>query len=532
MKFRLNPLALAAAIAVATLPGIAAAFDECPADHVADGYECTTLKGEGKNGGHYRITFPSDWDGDLVVVNHGFDLNPLHIRPHETCGYSSSTSCENDSDCTGAAPDKTYQNFCNNISFLGIDQVLLPMGKAVAASTYSQTGWAVFGSAKDIKDMITVVKKDDTYGPLFKRVIVTGFSLGGAVTGDAILKLKIDGAVPLCAAVGGGLPTWDVAQDVRLVYDFLCDDAPQSDVFPYPPKFAPAPDLGVETTANSGLDAQDVGVKVNNCFGMLFPATDPELLAGQQQRLADFIALTNFTGYQGEDGGTNVASAIGFATIGLGDFVRDPERLKGKRIGLNDELDYSVIGDDGALAIAFDGPRACSLNQDRLCTIDTDCEEGEGTCEGGVKRLTKGPGRSKLKKASWPDFTKGKGAKVTYPIVSMAGAADWLVIPEFQRVFTTALADGGKNYTQTWINTFGHCVFTEEEVTATFNKFFEWMGTAGGSYGEQPTKEEIHAECLTLGPAENCNFNDAFAPDALQNRIPARADWPPAAAHL
>ena len=52
-----------------------AAFHDCPADHVTDGYTCTELKGAGKTGGYFRVTFPSDWDGDLVIVNHGFDLN-------------------------------------------------------------------------------------------------------------------------------------------------------------------------------------------------------------------------------------------------------------------------------------------------------------------------------------------------------------------------------------------------------------------------------------------------------------------------
>jgi hypothetical protein len=487
MKLHWNRIALVAAISIATVPGLAGAFADCPANSGIDGYTCTELKGVGKKGGYFRATFPSDWDGDLVVVNHGFDLEDKHIRPHETCSHSVGQTCEQDSDCGG------FGRFCNNISYMGVDEILLPMNKAVIAGTYHQSGWAVFGSALDIKDMIKFVKKHPTYGPQLKRVIVTGFSLGGAVTGDATLKLKIDGAVPLCAAVGGGLPTWDVAQDIRLVYDFLCDDVQYA-------KFGSAPDMGEANNGNPSGESLGVGTKVDACFGNLGLMADD---GGQDQRLADFLALTGFTGLDYGDG-INLAQALGFATLGLGDFVLDPNRLNGKRIGFNDTLDYAAMGDDA--------PLAAELNTD-------------------IKRLTFGVGRKKLTKASYPDFTKGRGKKVSYPLVMMAGAADWLVIPEFGNVYKTALVNGGKAHTQTWIDTFGHCVFTPEETKAVYDKFFEWMGPFGGTRGPQPSAADIHQRCRDLGGVDGvtCNFNDTYVPGNVYERIPVRADWPPAA---
>jgi len=524
MKSRLNRIALVAAISIASLPGIAGAFSDCPADHVADGYTCDELKGVGKKGGHFRVTFPSDWDGDLVIINHGFDLNDKKIRPHEICSNNLSLSCEADTDCPGTGA------FCNDISYLGIDGLLLPKGKAVAASTYSSSGWAVYNSAKDLQDVIKFVKKNPTYGPNLKRVIVTGFSLGGAVTGDATLKLKIDGAVPLCAAVGGGLPTWDVAQDVRFVYDYLCDHVPNAN-------FVSHPSSGVPNTFDADEDSVSVAVRVNNCFGVLAPTPSPE----QDQRLADFLTLTQFSGYQDDAGdlapndkAIRLISAMGFATLGLGDFVFDKYRGKGKSVGLNDTLDYSGQGSDPMLAAEFNAPRTCSVAVMKNCIVDSDCEVGEGTCTvGGVKRVITGKsGRKALAKASWPDFTKGKGKKVDYPILSMAGAADWLVIPEFQRVYTTALATGGKQFTQTWIDTFGHCVFSEQEMTAVYNEYFDWLGPDEGPRGTQPTPADVRAACLALpGGAEGdtCNFNDSYSPGYLTDRIPARPDWPAAA---
>jgi hypothetical protein len=484
MNFQLNRIALAAAISLIALPGLARAFDDCPADHVADGYTCDEKLGAGKTGGFFRITFPSDWDGDLVIYNHGFDLNDKHIRPHETCSNDTTVHCEADTDCTGGA-------FCNNISYSGLDEILLPMGKAVAASTYSTSGWAPFKSAKDIKDILKYVKKDSGHGSELKRVIITGHSGGGAATVDAMLKLKIDGAVPMCPASGGGLPTWDVAMDVRLVYDFICNDVPGA-------KFASLPDQGEVNTNDSGSDAITMALKVDQCLGVVgFAPHTPEM----DTRLADFISLTAFTG-----GSSNVATAMGFATLGLGDFVRDPNRLDGKLVGLNDAVDYSTIG--------VGGPLAASFQMD-------------------VERMTLGKGRKSLAKAYNPNFTKGKGSKITYPVLALAGDADWLVIPEFQSVFNTALSDGSIAFTQTWTDPFGHCVYTAEETTAVFNKFFEWLGPVDGDQGAQPTAADVAAECIAIGGVDGstCNFNDSYVPGKLFDRIPARADWPAGATH-
>ena len=143
-----------------------------------------------------------------------------------------------------------------------------------------------------------------------------------------------------------------------------------------------------------------------------------------------------------------------------------------------------------------------------------------------------GKGRKQLRKAFWTDFTKGPGKRVAYPILSMAGANDWLVIPEFNRVFTDALTLGSKAYTQTWIDTYGHCVFSEQEVTALFTKYFEWLGPADGERGPQPTATDIANACLALPggvDGDTCNFNSAFTPGAIYDRIPQREDWPAAA---
>ncbi|HYC56445.1 MAG TPA: hypothetical protein VEL28_16050 [Candidatus Binatia bacterium] len=478
-----NSIALGGAIALTFFAGTASAFEDCP-----DGVTCTEYKGSG-NGGYFRITVPQDWDGDLVIINHGFDLDKSSIRGHETCRQSGTpVPCQQDSDCP-------TDIICNNISYFGLEELLLPMGKAVAASTYSETGWAVFDSRKDLKEILKFMKKHPDIGRP-ERTIVTGFSLGGAVTADAILRTKIDGALPLCGAVGGGLQTWDTANEVRLVYDFLCEGVEEG-------TFNSPPDVGEPTTFNSGNDAIGMAVVVNKCLGVpIGPSEDPVEAAAQADRLADFYEITQFSGTNSE-----VAIAMGFATLGMGDFVRDADRLGGKRIGWNadPDLDYTTIGENPTLAAIYDAE---------------------------VQRMTRGPGRGALAKSTLIDFTKGKGKAVDYPILSMAGSADWLVIPEFQKVFTDAAEIGGKLLTQTWVGTYGHCTFTEEETAALFLEYFDWLDSAD-HVATQPTETDIAARCVSaeVGGIEGdtCNFDLGYAAAELHDRIPARPDWVPAA---
>lgn len=477
MSLSVRVASLGGALLLCAAASSAHAFQDCPM-----GVTCTEYKGAGKNGSYFRVTVPEDWDGDLVIVNHGFDLNRRNIRPHEVCQHNTSMTCEQDSDCGGG-------NVCNNISYLGLDELLLPLGKAVAASTYSETGWAVFDARKDLGEILKFAKKTPAIGKP-QRVIVTGFSLGGAMTAEAILRMKIDGAVPLCGAVGGGLPTWDAGVDVRLIYDYLCDSVPTAG-------FTSAPDIGEPTSVDSTADALTMASKVNVCMGILFPSSNPTEAAAQEERKEQFKTLVGFVGSD-----FDILTVMGFTTLGVGDFVRDSDRLKFKSIGWNDgpALDYSIVGTEPMLSAAFDA---------------------------GVERLAKGKGRKKLSKASFVDFTKGKGKKVAYPILSLAGTLDFVVVPEFQRAFGEAASLGSKLLTQSWVTTPGHCVFTPQEIQAVFDSYFAWLDS-GDFAANQPTPQDIEDACLALPGGiddDTCNFDPDYEAPYLGDRVPARSDW-------
>ena len=450
---------------------------QCP-----PGGACTEYLGAGRKGSYFRILVPDDWDGDIFLVNHGLELDPLTIAPHNTCRSDPAKACATNADCVGVGP-----GVCHKITTLGFEQIVLPMGKAVGASTFSQTSWSAFQSRFDLKEMIRFLRRKGPGRP--RRIIVTGISGGGAVTVDATMRLKagrmIHGAIPLCAASAGGTPTVDTATDVRLVYDYLCDAVPGG-------SFASLPDVG-----EPELSQIEFALTMNACLGLLAPSPDPVEAAAQKARLDTLIELTKFSG-------TNVdlLTVVGFSVLAMGDFVADPERLNGRRPGWNEGLDYSAFG--GSAAGAFND---------------------------AVPRFGPGPGRRKMKRNTFIDFTRGTARKVNYPILSFAGREDFICLPEFQKLYDDAATLGNKDHALIWGSTGGHCRFTLFELRAVVEEYLEWLDTYHTVAEDKPTTADVLAHCLSLpgSSPSQCNFDTAFTPPALADRVPARADWPEAA---
>src|SRR5262245_25286237 len=91
MRFRSLWIVFAAAVLLAATRVGA----QCP-----PGRQCTEYLGEGPKGAFFRILVPEDWDGDIFLVNHGLELSPLTIAPHNTCRGDRTTACTTDADCT------------------------------------------------------------------------------------------------------------------------------------------------------------------------------------------------------------------------------------------------------------------------------------------------------------------------------------------------------------------------------------------------------------------------------------------------
>jgi len=468
---------VAVVLGLLLLAGAGPAHAQCPTER------CTEYLGEGSKGSYFRILVPDDWDGDVFLVNHGLELDELTIAPHNVCRGDFARACSTDADCSGVGP-----GVCNRISTQGFEQ-FLASGKAVGASTLSQTSWAVFQSRYDLKDMIRFMRSRKGPGRP-RRIIVTGGSGGGAVTVDAIMRLEpgrwIHGAIPYCSASAGGLPTIDAATDIRLVYDYLCDDVPGGSL-------SSPPDVG--NPDHSALDQIQFGLTVNTCLGVLFSSPDPAEAAAQKQRLDRFVALTRFP-----TRGFPVIHALGFSEFAVGSIVSHRKQLNGLRPGWNTTADYArVLG--GPEAAAFDA---------------------------AVPRLRKGPGRKRMSRNTEIDFTRGVGRRVDYPMLSFSGREDYIALPEFQKLFDDAATLGGKDHVMVWGSKPGHCAFTQREMRAVVEEYVAWLDDYGTRHEHEPTPDDVLARCLSLqgaSPAQ-CNFDTGFEPGALADRIPPRPDWP------
>ncbi len=108
-----------------------------------------------------------------------------------------------------------------------MEQLLLNAGYALAASAYSQPGWAL---AEAVPDQVAVL---DAFTERFgraKRTIAWGSSMGGLVTVALAERfpLRIDGALPSCGSLAGALGMMNEALDGAFAFKTLL--APESDI--------------------------------------------------------------------------------------------------------------------------------------------------------------------------------------------------------------------------------------------------------------------------------------------------------------
>ncbi|MFQ5458598.1 MAG: hypothetical protein ACE5FC_09145, partial [Myxococcota bacterium] len=389
-----------------------------------------------KKGAFFRIVVPDVWNGDLVIWNHGFSLSPI-----------------------GPVSDLGPLAF----------PVQIPEGYAVAASSYSQIGWALFKTKKDNDKLIEIFIEN--FG-VPGQILVNGASLGGIVTAQAVEELanedsdaNITGAFPFCGAVAGSR-NWDGAIDLRLVYDFVCSGVPGA-ALPGGATGLPSPGFPDFPLTNTQM-----ALAVHACTGILAPP--PFRTPAQAANLAQILSATTLPE-------SFLLTDMGFVTFGLSNVIWEKKKLKGKQGVGNANVVYPDPVIDAGIA------RVTAHN-------------------GGAKKLAK-------------HFTP-KGNVGAVKIVSMHTDGDGLVIVENEGNYrdvvpaanlTTAIVDEAGN---------SHCGFTEAELVAGWESLRGWV--AGGP---QPTAAGIQGLCGLIelgGAAGPCRIDPAFPLGVMSDRVPLR----------
>ncbi len=393
----------------------------------------TVLTGQTAGGAFYRIEVPDDWqvaDG-LVIWNHGFDLGAVSEVSHEDLGP--------------------------------LVDVQLAEGYAVAASSYSLPGWALFQTVQDGRELVEVF--ENAFGAP-DQILINGGSLGGIVTAQAIEQGEIGnvvGALPVCGALAGSRQ-WDGALDLRLLYDYVCAGVPGAQI--------PGGAGGLPFPLDPDYDQVDMATALEICTGVVLPIPPtPEQQARQDQLLA-------LTGLPEEF----LLIDMGFATFALHDLVYDPAKLDGAMAMDNAGVDY---GDAGANA--------------------------------GIERVTSDPAaRFFLRDHFTPSGDVG-GVK----IVSIHTDKDGLVLVENQSEYAAAVPAGNLTVGIVVEDEPSHCDFSDAEVLAAWEALRGWVAGL-----PQPTAEALQTTCealvaggVALGP---CRYDPDFVVPDLDGRIRPR----------
>ena len=400
------------------------------------------VSGTTASGAYYRIVVPDGWkNGDpLVLFQHGLSFDP-------------------------PAPDPDLGPLLD---------LQLSEGYAVAASSYSQRSWALFTAPNDNAELLAAFRQQVG---LPGSIIPYGGSLGGLVA----LKLAEDprfapvpGVYAACTPAAGSR-VWDAGFDLRLAYDVVCKDAGDLPVgaAPYPWAY------NLNDIPDNLSDLQDEArllqtlIPLNQCTGVNLPKEVRN--DAMQRRLTQLMSLGYVTSEK------FFVTNIAYATYGLSDLVRAPDKL--------DDLNpFSNIGVD----------------------------YGDTTINANIARIEANPFAA-LYFRDVSDF-RGKigGAKV----VSVHTSQDQLVIPANEYVLRQILP--ATQLTSALVNetTPSHCGFTKAEGVGGWEALRAWIAGA-----PQPDVTDLQDACtaaMASGVGGPCRYDANISVPTFDSQVRPR----------
>ncbi|MBS0582828.1 MAG: hypothetical protein JSS42_06975 [Proteobacteria bacterium] len=404
------------------------------------------LSGQTASGAYYQIKVPDGWKpGDsLVLFQHGLSFDPP--KPNPSLGP--------------------------------LADLQLTEGYAVAASSYSQRAWALFNAPDDNAQLLAVFKQQ-VGAP--GAIIPWGGSLGGLIS----LKLAEDarfapvpGVLSLCPPAAGSR-TWDFGIDARLAYDVVCKDVNSAGQLPT--GAAPltwAYDLG--DIPDNLSDLQDKArlaqtlLPVNVCTGVnLPPLLQNDAMLRRLDELKTFAHITSDDFF---------LTDLGYATYGLSDLVRAPDKLG----GINPFTTAGVVYADPAI-------------------------------NAGIARIAADPFAQLYLR--WASDFRGRIDPAT-KVISLHTSRDELVIPAHQSVLRATLP--ATQLTSALVNEAKptHCGFNTAEGVAAWEALRAWI--AGG---KQPSIANLQSGCqsaMTGGLAGPCRIDPTLVPASFDSQVAPR----------
>ena len=413
--------------------------------------------GKTDSGAHYTIVIPEGWsaaDG-LVFWNHGFQsfltgfeandilsiLNPLWE------GYY-----------TGNVEAKP--------SLGPYDQHILSKGYAMAASSYSQTGWAVFDShisnGELYNEFLSIAGSLGQNEP--EQFYIIGGSLGGIVSMRDLEEDLVpdpDGALLLCGAVAGST-NWIEAYDLRTIYEAVCDAVPGAEL---PKPWYERPELifgeldYLESLQKcTGISSRLLINENNTLEKLAWELIHPD----EADRLEKILGISNTENPY-------------FLALNLWYAVFQLPRLINEESQLNGAIPFGNIGID---------------------------YKNESINQGALRNFALPSAIKSLRENYIPNGNIGNTK-----IVSIHTSNDGLVRVQNQQTLrtlipsdqlTVAIVDDSKNPS--------HCGFSIDEGIAAWDKLSNWVNG-----GPQPSVSDLEQACLaTASDEDSCNYDTSI----------------------
>ena len=409
----------------------------CPAG-IPAGTRC--YSGQDSAGAFFWIAIPADWNRVLVMHAHG---GPELGAP------------------TLARATEDLQRWA----------VTVKAGYAWAGSTYRRGGYGVTMAAEDTERLRAWFVQH--FGAP-RRTVLHGQSYGAGVAAKAAelyarvdgRKGPYDGLLLTSGVLGGGTQAYDYRLDLRVVYQYVCNNHPLPTEPAYP--------LWQGLPRDSTLNAAELARRIDACTGVRKPAA--ERSAQQRANLEAILSTVKIPE-------RSLLGNMNWSTFLFRDLVQ--ERLDGG----------NPFGNIGAV---YSGSR----DDTRLNTA--------------VLRYRADPAAvAKLAADSDPS------GRVDIPTLSLHAIDDPTAFVELESAYRAVRERAGTAglLVQTFSRESEHSYLGDAEYPPLFAALLDWI-----DHGTKPTPADIEARCKTFEPdfGQGCRIDPAYAPRPLSARVPAR----------
>jgi len=429
--------------------GESEAFEATPYTHILK-------EGMDSRGAVYRYEVPVDWNGDLVMYAHGY------------------RGCETDD---GGLEPLTVDN-------PPIREHYLQQGYAWAASSYSKNCYDVKDGVESTNRLARIFAKE-VGAP--NRTLITGFSMGGHVTGAAIEMfpnvscpegergltcrrfidalgelsggIRYDGAAPMCGVMG----------DAEL-FDYFGD---------------------------FGYGAEAIAAAVNPLVQSQFPPPSDYFTY-----TLPIVLETLFEEYP------SVLTAQGEALKDLTRQISGGERpIFDVAFPFFQDLLFGFQGSDGSVLGILSGN--IYDNRKRVYQLDGDpvVSAGEQSLNDTILRIRRDRGvniKRKLRLKRVPEIT----GRIDIPVVSVHTLGDLFVPFSMQQIYAREVAKQRRSDMLVSRATRGisHCDFSREELVRTFDDLVLWVND-----GVKPVGDDILEPAVVADPLFGCQFTEGLS---------------------